>query len=255
MLGLGFRPWPRGGASAPWSPGDEASIIEWGDPDTMLNSGASVASVGQAVETWNSKGSVGTLTMTRSAETHLVRAEGSGQYLEVTSPPRGTGASGTAAFSFTSKELIGTELWTVVRPRAQSVQFFGLVGSNQQIGTFPAGGDVSPQTRVRLAGSPAIYDGYINQTMPIIRTDQFSVVRGQFRSDGVLVEVYDGTGVSSLDYTEPQASLEIDAIGALPELSDYDIAAYLVLFGEAAPALEANINSYLGGIRDALNGA
>lgn len=235
LLGAVSRP-PA--AASAWAPTDSPLVIEYGDTTTLRTAANAVPTTGQTVETWLSNGSVGTLTMTRVAGAPTLQLSNGRPYLAI--PDAGADAR---IFGFAPKDLVGTELWALMRKPAGVRMIFCRAGANAQ---------VKMGLNFVLTGSPPIY----GNALPIatgVPADTWVIARGQFRPDGAFVEV-DGADRSSV--VAAQASFVVDSIGNYPagQACDYDIAAYVTVYGTADAALEADLYAYLGAERDLLNG-
>jgi hypothetical protein len=229
------------GAASAWHPTDEAVIIEYGDATTMRDAGGSVPSEGEVVETWLSSGSVGTLTMTRAAGAPVLALSNGRPYIALP-----TLASNGIIYSFTSKDLVGTELWVLLRKQSPSV--VNMLSDNGGAGgtqyQFKAGANLTIQ------GSSVVYSP--TPLVPLSQTN-WVIGRAQFRADGGFLEI-DGAGRDT--FTGSQAAFDVGAMGRRlsAEIPQFHIAAYATVFGTADSALEANLYAYLGAERDALNG-
>jgi hypothetical protein len=231
------------GAASAWHPTDEAVIIEFGDATTMRDAGGSVPSDGEVVETWLSSGSVGTLTMTRQAGSPVRVVSTSGRpFMSI--PALGTNG---AVFTFATKDIIGTELWVLVRKTQPGVKLFltdnsGSGGTQYQI----KGGN-----NFLLSGSAVSWPSVLTA----LSQTQWVVARIQMRTDGGFQEV-DGNPATRQTLVGAQAAFQVGAMGRRisSDGSDYDIASYVTVYGTADAALEANLYAWLGAERDRLNG-
>lgn len=230
----------RVGGSAAWHPTDEPTVIEFGDTTTMRDAGGAAPDVGEVVETWLSAGSVGTLTMTRQAGAPVLALSNGRPYLALPA----LGANGPV-FTFATKDLVGTELWVLARKNVSGTTFFltdGISGSAYQI--------LKGNTVFRLGGTSVTYStplsGFAN--------NEWGVVRFQLRSDGAFQQL---NGDTPTVLTGSQAAFQVGAMGRRldPNLSEFDIASYVTVYGTADAALEANLYAWMGAERDRLNGA
>jgi hypothetical protein len=223
-----------------WVPTDDPFVIHWNNPDTMFDSGGALADVGEVVETWGAVGSVGDLTMTRSSGSPIVATSNGQRYLALPNL-----ASDGAVYSFTTKDLVGTELWVVLRKTLASTIVNML--SDSTTGTFyqfKAGANMTVQgSNVAYTPTPLV---------PLSQTD-WVIGRARFTSSGGFLEI-DSAGRDT--FTGAQSVFQVGVMGRRvgAERSTFDIAHAVTLFGTATTEQETNLYTYLGAQRDALNG-